>query len=81
MKPTTRIEVHFTTKDNDGKTLEHVVRINAGSKVEAIMLKPSKQPTDSIPSEIAKAQPELASIAGGDGPGVCYMIDGSLQCW
>jgi hypothetical protein len=77
MKSTARIEVHFTT----GAGKEHVVVIKANSKVDAIMLRPSKPPTDSIPSELAQAQPELASIAVGDGPGVCYMIDGSLQCW
>ena len=76
MKKDTRIEVHFETKKGP-KT----VIIERGSKIQGILFTPSKPPRDSIPREIAEAQPDLASVEVGDGPGVCYMIDGTLHCW
>ena len=76
MKEGTRIEVHFNTKKGP-KT----VIIGRTTKIQGILFNPSKPPRDSIPKEIVDAQPDLASIEAGDGPGVCYMIDGTLHCW
>jgi len=76
MKPTARIEVHFTTKDEK----EHVVVIKANGRVDAIMLRPAKPPRDPIPAQIISSD-DLREVKIGDGPGVCYMIDGTLHCW
>ena len=77
MKDNARIEVHFETKD--GKKLKVLIVPNQG--IQGILLNPLNPPRDRVPVKLAQAQPELASVELGDGPGVCYMIDGTLHCW
>ena len=74
-----RIEIHFATKDDEDR--DRTVTIKPGGDIQGILLNPSKPPRDRIPPAIAKDNPDLVNIEDGDGPGVCYMIDGTLHCW
>lgn len=75
MKPGTRIIVEFTTKDKR----PHKVVITEDMKVDSIRLNPSRPADDPIPN--AFRNQDLDTVSIGDGPGVCYMIDGVLHCW
>ena len=76
MRDNAEIEVRWTTKKGEEKSIV----IKHRSKISAIMLK--------APEELRRAPvppgPEFESVrdvAAGDGPLVCYEINGQMHCW
>ena len=75
MRDNAEIELRWKTKDNKSKK----IIIKPGSPVKAIVLNGPAIPFAAVPEPFRSS--ELADVDAGDGPLVCYLIGGELQCW
>ena len=76
----TRIEVHFSTSKGQRRAI-----VLPDSSVDAIFLNGSQRAL--VPNLPDKGRPDSKTIAVvptddvDEGPGVCYLVNGQLQCW
>lgn len=85
-----KIEVHFGTENG-----RRIAVVHQGKPVEAIFIGGSESrffPPDQLPKKKSAPTPEIVPVVDTqgnsandvallDGPQVCYLIGGELQCW
>ena len=75
----TQIDIHFSTKGGERVATITTPKSKKGRQLQQILLDQSSDDITTMPLDFTLNAGK--SLEDGEGPGVCYMIDGEMVCW